>query len=201
MFPRSYCYNDDTGRNIYVIEKIWYGMNTLHMDLLKWGESLRFTVDLELDEGVSIPDPEPGAGWTCSRCGAKLQPEGKCTKCGAEIKTEPLFAISEYMSTNPPRYDGVRVWKFSDTQLIMQQGKTFRFIPATVIEPAMEIIRKYEIDKWEEYKGHLSGMMGGNRSVSYWDGGKMAGASMDQMPGVSGAYFDLKELFTTAQDG
>ena len=47
----------------------------------------------------------------------------------------------------------------------------------------------------------IVGMMGGNRSVSYWDGGKMAGASMDQMPGVSGAYFDLKELFTTAQDG
>ena len=144
---------------------------------------------------------EPEAGWTCSECGATLQTGEKCTGCGADIRKEPLFAISEYTTANPPSYDGITIWKFSDTRLIMQRGENYRFIPATVIEPAMEIIRKYEIDKWEEYKGHLSGMMGGNRSVNYWDGGKMAGASMDQMPGVSGAYFDLKELFTTAQDG
>ena len=103
------------------------------------------------------------------------------------------------MSTNPPRYDGVRVWKFSDTQLIMQQGKTFRFIPATVIEPAMEIIRKYEIDKWEEYQGRMSGIMGGSRSVSYWNGEKMVGTSTDHMAGASGAYSALYGLFTTAK--
>ena len=200
VFPRSYCYNDDTGRNIFVIEKIWYGMNTLHMDLLKWGESLRFTVDLELDEGVSIPDPEPGAGWTCSRCGAKLQPEGKCTKCGAEIKTELLFAISEYAPTIPPRCDGIKVWKFSDTQLIMQRGENYRFIPATVIETAMEIIRDYEIDKWEEFKDRMSGQMGGSMSVSYWDGEKMVGTSTDHMDGAAGAYRALYALFITAKN-
>ena len=201
VFPRKYCYSDSTGKNIFAIEKIWYGSNTLHLDLLKWAESLRFTVDLELDESVSIPEPEPEprAGWTCPQCGATLQTGEKCTECGAEIKTEPLFAISEYMSTNPPRYDGVRVWRFSDTQLIMQQGKTFRFIPATVIEPAMEIIRKYEIDKWEEYQGRMSGMMGGSQSVSYWNGEKMVGTSTDHMAGASGAYSALYGLFTTAK--
>lgn len=62
----------------------------------------------------------------------------------------------------------------------------------------MEIIRKYEIDKWEEYKNTLNGAMGGSRSVSYWDGEKMAGTSTDHMPGASGAYSSLYALFTTA---
>ena len=81
------------------------------------------------------------------------------------------------------------------TQLIMRHGKTLCFIPTTVIEPAMEIIRKYEIDKWEEYKNSLNGAMGGSRSVSYWDGEKMAGTSTDHMPGASGAYSSLYTLF------
>ena len=150
------------------------------------------------DTAVPEKEPEPTAGWTCTECGAKLQTSVICSKCGAMIKTELLFAISEYTTCCPPRNDSVRVWKFSDTQLIMQHGKTLRFIPATVIEPAMEIIRKYEIDKWEEYKNSLNGVMGGSRSVSYWDGEKMAGTSTDHMPGASGAYSSLYALFTTA---
>ena len=143
---------------------------------------------------------EPGAGWTCSQCGAELQTGETCTECGAEIKTEMLFSISEYATTNPPRYTCIRVWKFSDTRLILQQDKNFRFIPATVIEPAMEIIKEYEIDKWEEYKDRCSGMMGGSLSVSYWDGEKIVGTSTDHMPGASGAYYDLRALFTTARE-
>ncbi len=154
------------------------------------------------DKDTTIPEqePEPEAGWTCTECGAKLQTGEKCSECGAVIKTELLFAISEYTTCCPPRNDSVRVWKFSDTQLIMQHGKTLRFIPATVIEPAMEIIRKYEIDKWEEYKNSLNGVMGGSRSVSYWDGEKMAGTSTDHMPGASGAYSLLYALFTTTSN-
>ena len=124
------------------------------------------------NEGVNIheEEPKPEAGWTCTECGATLQTGVKCTECGADIKTELLFAISEYTTCCPPRHDSVTVWKFSDTQLIMQHGKDLSFIPATVIEPAMEIIREYEIDKWEQYKNSNNGLMGGSRSVSYWDG-------------------------------
>lgn len=202
VFPKRYLYRDKTGKNIYEIEKIWYGAGTLHMDLLKWEDSSKFTVDLELDEDVSIPEPEPEpvAGWTCSQCGATLQTGEKCTECGAEIKTEMLFALSEYMTTNPPRSKTIRVYKFSDTQLILQNGNNFRFIPATVIEPAMEIIRKYEIDKWEEYKDRLTGLMGGSMSVSYMDGDKWCGTSTDHMLSAGAAYSALETLFTTARN-
>lgn len=140
------------------------------------------------------------AGWTCSQCGATLQTGDKCTECGAEIKKDMLFALSEYMTTNPPRSNGLRVWKFSDTQLILEQGGNLRFITAKVIEPAMEIIREYEIDKWEEYKGRMTGLMGGSQSVSYWDGEKMAGTSTDHMPNAGAAYSALSALFLTAPE-
>ena len=141
---------------------------------------------------------EPEAGWTCSECGARLQTGEKCTECGAEIKTELLFALSEYATCNPPRSEVTRVYKFSDTQLILEAGGHFRFIPATVIGPAMEIIREHKIDKWEEYKDRLSGFMGGSQSVSYWDGEKMAGISTDHMPEAGAAYCALKSLFMKA---
>ncbi len=80
----------------------------------------------------------------------------------------------------------------------MQQGNDFHYIPATVIEPAMEVIRKYGIDKWKEYEGRMNGMTGGNQYVSYRYGEKMAGTSIDCMPGASGAYSELKELFIKA---
>ena len=141
---------------------------------------------------------KPEAGWTCSECGAKLQTGEKCAECGAEIKKELLFALSEYATCNPPRSDVTRVYKFSDTQLILEAGGHFRFIPATVIGPAMELIREHKIDKWEEYKDCRSGFMGGSQSVSYWDGEKMAGTSTDNMPEAGAAYFALRNLFTTA---
>lgn len=142
----------------------------------------------------------PSAGWTCSQCGTTLQTGDKCTKCGAEIKKDMLFALSEYMTTNPPRSNCLRVWKFSDTQLILEQGGNLRFISAKVIEPAMDIIREYEIDKWEEYKGHMTGLMGGSQSVSYWDGEKMAGTSTDHMLNAGAAYSALNALFLTAPE-
>ena len=125
----------------------------------------------------------PSAGWTCSQCGTTLQTGDKCTKCGAEIKKDMLFALSEYMTTNPPRSNVLRVWKFSDTQLILEQGGNLRFITAKVIEPAMNIIREYEIDKWEEYKGQM-----------------MAGTSTEHMPNAGAAYSALNALFLTAPE-
>lgn len=92
----------------------------------------------------------------------------------------------------------IAVYKFDDTRLILEDGNTFRFIPASVLEPAYEIIKKYEIDKWEEYKDHLSGTMGGRQAVSYCDGNQLAGTSTDNMPNAGGAYFELISLFTGA---
>ena len=148
-----------------------------------------------------VQETKPAAGWTCSQCGALLQTGDKCNECGAEIRKEMLFSIFEYMTCNPPRYDGITVWKFSDTRLIMQRGDDFHFIPATVIEPAMKVIREYEIDKWEEYKDQMNGAMGGAQYVSYWDGEKMAGTSTDHMPGAAGAYVALRNLFTSELNG
>ncbi|SFG10115.1 hypothetical protein [Oribacterium sp. WCC10] len=79
----------------------------------------------------------------------------------------------------------------------MQRGKHYRFIPAAVIESALEIIKKYGIDKMDENKSLMPGVCGGSQSVSFWDGEKMVGASTDSIPGVSGAYYELIALFTT----
>ena len=59
----------------------------------------------------------------------------------------------------------------------------------------MEIIRKYEIDKWEQYKDKMTGLMGGFQSVSYFDGEKMVGTSTNNMPGAGAAYHELMMLF------
>ena len=156
------------------------------------------TIEPVFDDGIDNSEQEQLAGWTCSECGAELQTGDTCIKCGAEIKKELLFSLSEYKSTNPPQYDGIQVWKFSDTQLIMQRGKRFRFIPATVIEPALEIIRKYDIDNKEKNKSLMPGICGGYQTVSFWDGAKMVGASTDDMPGAASAYYELMSLFMMA---
>ena len=153
-----------------------------------------------LDDGTDSSLQDEEVGWTCSNCGEKFQKGEVCLKCGAEIRKELLFSLSEYKSTNPPQYDGVQVWKFSDTQLIMQRGKHYRFIPATVIEYALEIIKKYGLDKKVENKNLMPAVCGGSQSVSFWDGEKMVGASTESMPGVSGAYYELVALFTTTSD-
>ncbi|WP_036610698.1 hypothetical protein [Oribacterium sp. P6A1] len=153
-----------------------------------------------LDDGIDSSLQDEEVGWTCSKCGEKFQKGEVCLKCGAEIRKELLFTLSEYKSTNPPQYDGVQVWKFSDTQLITERGKHYRFIPATVIESALEIIKKYGLDKKDENKSLMPAVCGGSQSVSFWDGEKMVGASTESMPGVSGAYYELMTLFTTTSD-
>ena len=98
----------------------------------------------------------------------------------------------------PPRGSRITVYKFDDTRLILDDGNTIRFIPASVLEAAYEIITIYRIDKWELYKGRLTGFMGGRQAVSYWDGSQMAGTSTDNMPEAGYAYNELQQLFTNA---
>ena len=145
-----------------------------------------------------IPSPVPLAGWTCPKCGSKNEIDIKCSKCGADIEHFPLFVLSEYTTSMPPRSSRITVYKFDDTRLILEDGNTIRFIPASVLEAAYEIITIYRIDKWELYKGRLSGFMGGRQAVSYWDGSQMAGTSTDNMPEAGPAYNELRILFTNA---
>ena len=150
-------------------------------------------------ENTVIPAPAPSAGWTCPKCGAENEPDVKCSKCGADIEHFELFVLSEYTTAMPPRNSRIAVYKFDDTKLILEKNNKLRFIPVSVLEPANEIIKKYKIDKWEEYKGHLSGMMGGRQAVSYWDGNALVGTSTDNTPNAGGAYFELMTLFNGAK--
>ena len=153
----------------------------------------------ETSDNTVITPPEPLAGWTCPECGSENETDIKCSKCGADIEHFPLFILSEYTTANPPRSSCITVYKFDDTKLILENGNTLRFIPASVLEPAYEIIKENKIDKWEEYKGQFSGFMGGRQAVSYWDGTQLAGASTDTMPEAGGAYYELMRLFNDAR--
>ncbi|SCW26544.1 hypothetical protein SAMN02910456_00102 [Ruminococcaceae bacterium YRB3002] len=189
---------DKDGITYCSIMKIWYGSGTLHADLLMSEDRSESTVDLEIDDSIVIPDPEPFCGWTCPKCGSRFETDSKCSRCGADIEHFVLFALSEYVSCNPPRSRAIRVYRFDDTKLILEDGEFRRFIPASVLEPAYDIIKEYKIDKWEEYKT-LSGVMGGSQSVSYWDGNALVGTSTDYMSGAGGAYYALSGLFTGAR--
>ena len=198
VYPNDWKLEDENNKTHLAIVKIWYGFGTLHMDLAYWGNPNCFTVDLKMDDTVTIKDPEaePKAGWTCDKCGAVNQTEDKCSECGADIIKQQLFGISEYVTCNPPRNDSLWVYRINDEKLLVVRNKQRYFITADVIEPAMEIIRKYEIDKWEQYKDKMTGLMGGCQYVSYFDGEKLVGTSTNNMPGVGGAYNELMMLFT-----
>ena len=200
VYPNDWKLEDENNKTHLAIVKIWYGFGTLHMDLANWGNPNCFTVDLKMDDSVKIKDPEHKAGWTCDNCGATNQTEDKCSECGAVIAKEQLFGISEFASCNPPRQDSLFVYRIDDKKLLVVRNKQRYFITADVIEPAMEIIRKYEIDKWEQYKDKMTGLMGGYQSVSYFDGEKMVGTSTNNMPGVGGAYNELMMLFTAREN-
>ena len=85
-------------------------------------------------------------------------------------------------------------------KLIMEKNGKYFYISTDVIEPAIEIIRKYEIDKWEQYKDKYSGLMGGSQSVSYFDGEKMVGTSTDHLLSAGSAYWELLGLFAAKPD-
>ena len=202
VYPDEWKLEAKDNKVIYAIVKIWYGSSTLHLDLANWGDPNCFTVDLKIDDSITIKDPEPEnkAGWTCDNCGAENQTEDKCSECGADIKKELLFALSEYASCNPPRYSNTRVYRFNDEKPIMEKNGKYFYISTDVIEPAIEIIRKYEIDKWEQYKDKYSGLMGGSQSVSYFDGEKMVGTSTDHLLSAGSAYWELLGLFAAKPD-
>lgn len=146
---------------------------------------------------------KPEAGWTCEKCGKELQTGDHCEECGSEIKKVILFSCSSYMTTNPPRSEGARVYEYSDTELILESRSygvvRCCYIPADVIAPAYEIIKKYGIDRWKEYENCSSGVMGGSVSVFYKDGEELVGSTMDQMgSAVHAAYGELMQLFHKA---
>ncbi|MBR3700929.1 MAG: hypothetical protein IKM96_04230 [Clostridiales bacterium] len=151
-------------------------------------------------EKTTDPAPEPTAGWKCAKCGAGNQIGDKCLKCGADIVKEPLFALTEYETCMPPRQSSLRVYKVDDKRLLVENEDQYYFISADVFKPAMEIIRKYEIDNWEQYNSTFIGCMGGSRSVSYFDGEKLAGTSTDHLMNAGLAYGELMMLFTAKEN-
>ena len=181
------------------ILKLWYGSGTLHADIVMKEDNSRPTIDLEIDDSITVPDPEVRCGWTCPMCGSEKELDTKCSQCGSEIQHFMLFALSEYASTNPPRHSVLRVYKCDDTKLILECGDSLRFIPASVLEPAYETIRKYGIDKWKEYENHCTGLCGGSQTVSYWDGNAIVGTSTDRMLSAGQAYSALMNLFCSAK--
>ncbi len=202
VYPNDWKLEDDNNKTHFAIVKIWYGFGTLHMDLANWGNPNCFTVDLKMDDSVKISDPESEfqAGWTCDKCGANNQTEDKCSECGAVIVKEQLFGISEFASCNPPRQDSLFVYRIDDKKLLVVRNKQRYFITADVIEPAMEIIRKYEIDKWEELNKSYTGLMGGCQYVNYFDGEKLVGTSTDHLMNAGLAYGELNMLFTAKEN-
>ena len=204
IYPRDPFYRSE-GRNICNISKLWYGSGTLHADLMNCNVHGQYTVDLVLDDTVSIApsEPAPAIGWTCSKCGKENQTGEFCEECGEAIKKVVLFSCSSYHSTNPPRYEGVTVYEFSDTELICMfytNGESrSRYISKDVIDPALNIIKEYGINKWKDYENTNTYLMGGSVSVMYRDGDELVGSSLEHMGfAVSGAYSKLMALFNNA---
>lgn len=184
------------------ITKLWYGSGTLHADLYIFEGNKYFTVDLLQDDNVEISflKPKVPVGLTCPKCGSEFQTGAVCKKCGEQLNWMLLFSGSTYSTTNPPTSEGFRVFEFSDEKLIFEyysnEALDRRYISAQVLDEAYKIIKEHHIDEWERYKDHMTGIMGGCVYVSYRDGDKLVGSSMDQMGSlVSGAYYALNRLF------
>ena len=80
----------------------------------------------ETGNNTVVPSPKHLAGWTCPKCGSKNEIDIKCSKCGADIEHFPLFILSEYTTSMPPRSSRITVYKFDDTRLILEDGNTIR---------------------------------------------------------------------------
>lgn len=200
IYPRDVFYQSE-GRDLYQITKLWYGSDTLHADLKKCRSYDHFTLDLVLDDNVTIAsDTEPAIGWTCSKCGKENQTGEFCDECGEKIKKVELFSCSSYQTCNPPKYESATVYEYSDTELIcviFNDGKTkYKLLPKDIAGTALNIIKEYGIDKWKDYENINNPMMGGSVSVMYRDGDKMVGSTMDHMgSAVTGACWKLMLLF------
>ncbi len=139
------------------------------------------------------------ASFSCA-CGYRGPLSKFCPDCGTEVLHEQLFSLSEYSTGMPPRSYYTRVYRFDGEKLVMDKNGKYFYVSSDVIEPAMEIIRKSEIDKWEQYKDNLTGIMGGSQTVYYFNGQDMVGTSTDHMPGAGSAYNELMMLFTVSPD-
>ena len=151
-------------------------------------------------EKTTEPTPAPTAGAKCKNCGAENQVGSKCSVCGADIVWEQLFALSEFESCMPPRNSSLGVYKVDDKRLLVNKDEQYFYITTDVIEPAMEIIRKYEIDKWEELNKSHNGLMGGCQYVNYFDGEKLVGTSTNNTFNAGIAYSELFSLFMAKEN-
>ena len=186
----------------YRIMKLWYGAGTLHADLYSFKDNRGYTVDLLQDDNleISFVEKETPVGLTCPKCGSEFQNGDICEKCGEKLNWVVLFAGSTYSTCNPPTSSGFRVYACTDEKLILDyysnEASYRRFISAQVLDEAYRIIKEYHIDEWEQYKDRMSGIMGGTVTVSYRDGDRLVGTSMDQMGfQVQGAHSALQTLF------
>ncbi len=156
--------------------------------------------------------------YTC-QCGYQSKNAKFCPNCGrptgqitlpepaqeADTKPEPdeplnpedmLISISTYMSTNPPVNTYVKVYKHSDTQLLLDCNGKRRMIPADVLESAMEIIRKYRLDDPDFKDPSAMGIMGGSVYVGFKDGDRFVQTSLQtQGFAVTNAENELMGLF------
>ena len=149
------------------------------------------------------PIENNGSEWTCPLCGSTNT--GRfCCECGG-AKPQPdeplnpedmLISISTYMSTNPPVNTYVKVYKHSDTQLLLDCNGKRRMIPADVLESAMEIIRKYRLDDPDFKDPSAMGIMGGSVYVGFKDGDRFVQTSLQtQGFAVTNAENELMGLF------
>ena len=143
-------------------------------------------------------DREEQLGWKCPICGAKNQKD-KCAVCGEVIIPVVLLSISTFASTNPPIRTYTYVYEYSDTQFLLDSNGKRRLISTDVLEPAMEIIRKYRLDDPDFKDPSAMGIMGGSVNVGFKDGDKFIQTSLQtQGFAVTNAEYELRALFDKA---
>lgn len=149
-------------------------------------------------ESAEPSDPEEKTGWKCPACGAENQ-EGKCNVCGKEIEPVILFSLYTFTSSNPPSSSNIIIYEYSDTKLLMDNNGKRRLIPADVIGPAMEIIRKNRLDDPDFTDPSAMAIMGGAVNVTFKDGDKYIQTSLQKQGfAVMSAQGQLTELFLNA---
>ena len=89
------------------------------------------------------------------------------------------------------------VYEYSDTQLLFDNNGKRRLIPADVIGPVMEIIKKHRLD--DRNFRDPNGMMGGSVNITVKDGDSYIHTSLqEQGYAVTAAQGELMNLFNNA---
>ena len=160
--------------------------------------------------------------YTCE-CGYRSKSANFCPNCGRPIgcsvmpepepepKADPepepdvplkpedeLISISTFITTNPPVNTYATVYRFSDTQLLLDCNGKRRMISADVLKPAMEIIRRYRLDDPDFKDPSAMGIMGGSVTVGFKDGDRFVNTSLQtQGFAVLNAENELRGLFNS----